>query len=163
MQKRFVCRTHCLELPQRRHFCFFLPGDGWEGSGGLSDPAVPGLCPPLWAAWAGRDQGCRPPPTRLRQEPGGGNTRGRANQQGEILYHIKGSFRQWPLKRQQFFSNFLRLLLFEVYLHHSSKIKVIMKSENSAIEIKVFHYFCLMMGGSGSGRPKNLRPKSYGS
>jgi hypothetical protein len=37
-----------------------------------------------------------------------------------------------------------------------------MKSQHSTIEINVFHYFCLMMEGSGSGRRKNLRPGSNG-
>jgi hypothetical protein len=63
------------------------------------------------------------------------------------------SFGLLPSRHQNFFFAYYFL---KVLLQHSSKIKSHKKSENS--RNKGFsYYFCLMMKGSGSVRPKNLR------
>ncbi len=47
-------------------------------------------------------------------------------------------------------------LLFKVHLHHSSQIKG-HKEVTTQQKSRFSYYFCLMMGGSGSRRSKNLR------
>ncbi len=85
--------------------------------------------------------------------------------------HGSGSchFRHWPSRCQQktkFLTQFFCLLLFEVHLHHFSKIKSQKESQNSRKQ-GFSYYFCMMRegsgsgsipltSGSGSGRPKNM-------
>jgi hypothetical protein len=77
------------------------------------------------------------------------------------------SFRQWPSKptKNHFFvCLFLCLLLFDVHLHHSSKIKS-HKEVTKTAETKVFsNYFCSMIEGSGLWltNPDAGGPRTYG-
>ncbi len=69
-------------------------------------------------------------------------------------------FRHWPLRCQQknnFLTQFFRLLRYflKLHLHHFSKIKSQKESQNSRNQ-GFSYYFCMMMEGSGSGRPKNM-------
>ncbi len=43
----------------------------------------------------------------------------------------------------------------KVHLHHFSKIKSLKESQNSRNQ-GLSYYFCMMIEGSGSGRPKNM-------
>jgi hypothetical protein len=58
-------------------------------------------------------------------------------------------------KKLIFLQSFSAYYFLKVHLHHFSKIKVKKKSQNSRNQ-GFSYYFCLMIEGSGSGRPKNM-------
>ncbi len=64
-------------------------------------------------------------------------------------------FRHWPSRRHQKLNFLKRFSAFYFNLHHFSKIKVQQKSQNSRNQ-GFSYYFCLMIEGYGSGRPKNI-------
>ncbi len=68
-------------------------------------------------------------------------------------------FRHWPSRCQQktnLLTQFFLLAYFlKLHLHHFSNIKSQKESQNSRNQ-GFSNYFCMMIEGSGSGRPKNM-------
>jgi hypothetical protein len=67
-------------------------------------------------------------------------------------------FRHWPSRCKQktiFLTHFSAYYFLKLHLNHFSKIKSQKESQNSRNQ-GFSYYFCMMIEGSGSGRPKNM-------